>query len=245
MADEHAPGRSIDARIVHSADRRGRGTGGADIEPDTCKDRSAARPCRPRGSSQTFARPGHPIDQQSAIVELSCRLGGQDPRWPMEYFGDSVPLAAWSGEQVGDRERRPVGELGQDVAELLEDGYAGIMLIIVGPDRSRISLGELQRPRPSARHSPFPSPGRCRPGRPEAGGWPSAAKRRRAVQGADVERARDRDPPPARRRRLGDVGLDALQRGHIGSSSLRTGRFAPEAPAGRLRPEVQPGFRPG
>ena len=47
------------------------------------------------------------------------------------------------GEQIFDRQLRSIGQFGQRVAELLERGDAGVVLVVVGPDLSGELLNEL------------------------------------------------------------------------------------------------------
>ena len=85
------------------------------------------------------------VDDQLAVVVLRQRIAGQDGfgrKQPLSYRIDRVGFGI--GDQILDRQFRPVGQLGQRITQLLEDGDAGIVFVVVGPDVAREALDDVQ-----------------------------------------------------------------------------------------------------
>ncbi len=75
-----------------------------------------------------------PVDEHAAKIVHDHGIAGQDRPRGRQSLSPRIDVGgAGRGEQLGDRELRPVWQLGQGVAELLQDGDAGVGVVEVGP----------------------------------------------------------------------------------------------------------------
>ena len=72
------------------------------------------------------------VDEELTPVVESYGMGGEDFGWGEEVFVGVGPVS--SREEVFDGVLDAVAEVGDGVAELLEDGNAGVARVMIGPE---------------------------------------------------------------------------------------------------------------
>ena len=76
---------------------------------------------------------GEPLD---TVEEQAPEIGNRDGRRGKRAPGgidSALRVQLRTGEQIRDRQRRAIAEIGQRIAEQLDQGHTGIVRVIIGP----------------------------------------------------------------------------------------------------------------